>query len=342
MRFDFLSGGVNGATKPAHISYLVLFLMLVLAAWLHLATPLLTALFAYFALSKLDLFRRKWIAVTLFALLVLGIFYGFGYFVKQAVEALPKVASTAIPPMVDYAKAHGFDLPFEDLESLKALILDTIKDELRSVGNFARVATKEFVFVVIGIIVAVSLFFNPRMDLDRGHYRVKNNLYSALCEQIAARFTAFYRSFAIVMGGQLIISAINTALTAGFVMAISLPHRVVVIGVTFLAGLLPIVGNLISNAIIVGIAFTKSPRLAILALIFLIVLHKLEYFLNSKIIGHRIKNPVWLTLLGLILGERLMGVPGMILAPVILHYLKMEASQIEIDAKDETPAAVEE
>ena len=87
-------------------------------------------------------------------------------------------------------------------------------------------------------------------------------------------------------------------------------------------------GNVISNAIIVGIAITMSPRLAIIALIFLIAVHKLEYFLNSKIIGDLIKNPVWLTLLALIIGERIMGIPGMILAPVVLNYIKVEASQL--------------
>ena len=35
-------------------------------------------------------------------------------------------------------------------------------------------------------------------------------------------------------------------------------------------------------------------------------------------------------LLGLILGERLMGVPGMILAPVVLNYLRLEGSKIEV------------
>src|SRR4029079_15044424 len=90
--------------------------------------------------------------------------------------------------------------------------------------------------------------------------------------------------------------------------------------------------NLISNTIIVAIAFTVSPRLALAALAFLVLIHKLEYFLNSKIIGDRIRNPVWLTLLGLILGEKLMGIPGMILAPVILNYLKMEASGLEVPA----------
>ena len=38
-------------------------------------------------------------------------------------------------------------------------------------------------------------------------------------------------------------------------------------------------------------------------------------------------NPMWLTLLGLVIGEKLMGIPGMILAPVILHYIKVEASK---------------
>ena len=84
---------------------------------------------------------------------------------------------------------------------------------------------------------------------------------------------------------------------------------------------------MLSNTLIVFVGFTISPRMALVALIFLMVIHKLEYFLNSKIVGDRIRNPMWLTLLGLVLGEKLMGVPGMVLAPVVLHYIKVEASQ---------------
>src|SRR5256885_16757251 len=114
-------------------------------------------------------------AVLLFVVLVLGIFYVFGLFIKQAIVTLPGIASTSIPSIIDFAKAHGLDLPFEDLDSLKALILDTIKDQLRSVGNFARIATKEFLFVVIGLVVAASIFLNPQIDLERKGHRVKNN-----------------------------------------------------------------------------------------------------------------------------------------------------------------------
>jgi predicted PurR-regulated permease PerM len=39
---------------------------------------------------------------------------------------------------------------------------------------------------------------------------------------------------------------------------------------------------------------------------------------------------MWLTLLALVVGERLMGIGGMILAPVVLHYVKTEASKVRI------------
>jgi predicted PurR-regulated permease PerM len=151
-----------------------------------------------------------------------------------------------------------------------------------------------------------------------------------LSKQISARFRDFYYSFATVMGAQITISIINTFLTALFVVIVRLPYAPLVIAVTFLCGLLPIVGNLISNVIIVCLAFTISFKVALIALGFLIAIHKLEYFLNSKIIGDRIRNPIWLTLLALIIGERLMGIPGMVLAPVVLNYLRLELSKVAV------------
>jgi predicted PurR-regulated permease PerM len=147
----------------------------------------------------------------------------------------------------------------------------------------------------------------------------------------------FFRSFSKVIGAQIIISAINTALTCMFILWNGYPYAAVITATTFLCGLLPIIGNIISNMLIVFVGFTISPRMALLALIFLVVIHKLEYFLNSKIIGDRIKNPMWLTLIGLVLGEKLMGIPGIILAPVVLHYIKVEASQNKVAGATQPP-----
>src|SRR2546425_1555377 len=102
------------------------------------------------------------------------------------------------------------------------------------------------------------------------------------------------------MGAQITISLINTVLTAIFVLTIQLPYAPLAIAASFLCGLLPIIGNIISNSIIVFLAMTVSVKMALAALVFLIAIHKLEYFLNSKIIGQRIQNPVWLTLIALV------------------------------------------
>jgi predicted PurR-regulated permease PerM len=161
---------------------------------------------------------------------------------------------------------------------------------------------------------------------DDPHTR-EDSLYAITAREIAVRFVTFYRSFAVVMGAQIMISVVNTLLTAVFLFWGGFPYAPVLVACTFLCGLLPIIGNILSNTLITGVALTISPKMALLALIFLVTIHKLEYFLNSKIIGHRIKNPMWLTLLGLLLGEKLMGIPGMILAPIVLHYIKVEASQ---------------
>lgn len=308
-------------------SYFFLVAAILLTGWFHLGTPFLTVLFSYFALHKLNVSRNKILTVVLFLTLLAGIFWTFVQFLKEALVALPSILDTSIPSIIDYARRHKIDLPFDDIESMRSVVLGEVKAQLAGVANFARIATKEFVFLSLGIIIAIALFLKPRLDLD-DNSSTPANLYAAFCRALVDRFHSFYESFALVTGAQLSISAINTFLTTVFILCAALPHVPVLVGLTFLAGLIPIIGNLISNSIIVAISFTHSPHLALSALVFLIVLHKLEYFLNSKIIGARINNPIWLTLIGLIVGEKLMGIPGMILAPVILNYIKVEASKL--------------
>ncbi len=193
-----------------------------------------------------------------------------------------------------------------------------------------KVATKEFVFLLIGIVIAVTVFLNPDFEARRAKGQARPTLYTFYTSRIQDRFSSFYRSFATVMGAQIIISAINATLTAIFTLAVGLRYASLVIILTFVCGLLPIVGNLISNTIIIGIAFTMSPKLAGGAFIFLIIIHKLEYFLNSRIIGGRIDHPMWLMLLAMLIGERLMGISGVILAPVILSFVKVEMKKIDL------------
>ena len=325
-------------SKPARISYVIVAVLLVLVGFLHLATLLLTTLFGYFALRLFSFDRSKALGVAIYIIAVTAIGYGLFYFSRKASVELPDIATKTIPAVVEYAEKQGLELPFTDYASLKTLALNEVKDKFANVGRYARTAAFQLAMLIVGLVVAVSLFLKAGWQMEGDPNAVKDSLYSLVSQEISIRFRTFYRSFATVIGAQIVISTINTGLTSVFLLWNGYPYAMVIIVLTFLCGLLPIIGNLMSNTLIVGVGFTLSPRMAFFALIFLVVIHKLEYFLNSKIIGDRIKNPMWLTLLGLVLGEKLMGIPGMILAPVVLHYIKVEASRNKVSdlASDES------
>ncbi|HNW40477.1 MAG TPA: AI-2E family transporter [Opitutaceae bacterium] len=315
-------------TKSTKISYVLIALLLLIVCVMHLATPFITVLFSYFALRKLRFGRRgKTLAVVLFLILVAALGTGAFIFVKQAYVAIPKIVSTTVPTILEQARLYGIELPFSDYAGLKAFVGESLGEQLADIGKYATEAVITIASLIIGIVVAVSLFLDARFQLEPEKQAIDDNIYASVWKEVGARFKTFYHSFDTVMGAQIVISAINTTLTSAFLLWNGFPHIPVIIVMTFLCGLLPIIGNLISNTLIVGVAFTLSPNTALWSLVFLVVLHKLEYFLNSKVIGDRIKNPMWLTLLGLIIGETLMGIPGMILAPVVLHYIKVEASK---------------
>ncbi len=324
-------------SQPARISYAIMAVLLVLIGSLHLATLVLTALFGFFALGVFSFGRSKYLGVALYVVVVALIGWGLFYFSRQAYLTLPKIAETTIPAVAEFAERQHIELPFTDYASLKALAVTEVKEDVAGAGRHAREAAFQLVQLLIGLVVAASLFLSASWGSENEPGTSRDSLYATMVRELSLRFQTFFRSFAKVIGAQIIVSTINTAVTAVFLVWNDFRFAPVLIMLTFLCGLLPIVGNIISNTLIVFVAFTISPRMALGALIFLMIIHKLEYFLNSKIVGDRIKNPMWLTLIGLVLGEKLMGVPGMILAPVVLHYIKVEASQNKV-ATPATPA----
>ena len=137
-------------------------------------------------------------------------------------------------------------------------------------------------------------------------------------------------SFSRVVLAQIRISALNTLLTAIYLagvlpmFGVHLPLTKTMIALTFVAGLLPIIGNLISNTVIVIISFSYSLPIAAASLAFLVIVHKLEYFINARIVGSRINASAWELLFAMLVMEAAFGLAGVIAAPVFYAYAKAE------------------
>ena len=323
---------MNNMSLPTRISYVIMAVMLVLLGWLQLSTLVLTTLFGYFALQKFSIRKNKIMGVVIYVIVVVLAIWGLVFVLNRARETLPKIADKTIPAIVNYAESKNIELPFTDYASARTLLVQESKDQVANFGRYLKTAILQIAMFLIGLVVAVSMYLSARWGTEADIQETPDSLYATVVRELATRVRTFYRSFSRVIGAQIIISTINTSLTAVFLIWNGFEYATTLVAITFLCGLLPIIGNIISNVLICGVAFATSPKMALIALIYLVVIHKLEYFLNSKIIGDRIKNPMWLTLLGIVIGEKLMGIPGMILAPVVLHYIKVEASKNKVTA----------
>ena len=211
-------------------------------------------------------------------------------------------------------------LPDEPTE-LRATAVAWLREnagQLRSIGQDVWRALLHILFgLIIGGMVAVS---REVEHAERGP------LVHALIDR-ARLLGAAFRS---VVFAQVRISALNTLLTGVYLLGIlpwlgiHLPFAKTMVVVTFITGLLPVIGNLISNTVIVVVSLSVSPIVAASSLAFLVVIHKLEYFVNARVMGGQIHARAWELLVAMLVMDAVFGIPGVIAAPIFYAYLKNE------------------
>lgn len=186
-----------------------------------------------------------------------------------------------------------------------------------------KIFTHSLIGIIIGAIMAIQ-------------YPITKNHNYPLAQNLHHWFTSLLHCFNNVFLSQIKISIINTALTALYLFILlplfhqELPLKTLLLVLTFFIGLLPIIGNLISNSIILLLSLTISLQLAGASLLWLIFIHKLEYFLNAKIIGEKIQSKAWEILLMILVCEALFGLSGLIIAPIAYAQLKQSLKKAQL------------
>lgn len=151
-----------------------------------------------------------------------------------------------------------------------------------------------------------------------------------LAQQLHLRISRFGEAFSQIVAAQFWIASFNTLLTAIFLLGVLpltdlyLPYTPALITLTFVAGLIPIVGNLVCNVVITIVGLSVSPTAAAACLGFLVLIHKAEYVINAKVVGQRTHMGVWELLSVMFVAEAIFGAAGLVAAPLFYAYLKKE------------------
>lgn len=318
-------------TSAEKISYVFMTVILAVIVIFHLAHVLLAGLFAFMLMDFFyRLIRRfrvpelsaRFAAAGVFSLVVLLTAYVLTRFLHQTLLTVPGIVDGALPQFTVMAQRYGVELPFSNFYELRELVNSRLLGHAGTITKASTLLTREVFHMVVGLIAVVLYFVSDRAP------RYAPNLFDAVRHETNNRIWKFMQSFARVFGAQIVISAINAVLTLLFLYFTGIPHMAFLTTMTFLIGIIPIIGNIISNSVIAVTALGVSLNLALAALVYLIIIHKLEYFLNSKIMGSSVELPMWQMLLAILLGNVIMGIAGIMLAPALLHYIKSELKSI--------------
>ncbi len=317
-------------TPARKISYGLFATAVAAACLMQLGPVVLAGLFSYMLLDLTDRRLSTWmppvaaraLSVLIFFLTAASMSWLFIQFVRLSLQRLPVIISSVLPALDALADRQGVELPLDNLQTVKTALLHALTENARSVTQASGLVTRDVFQIIVGVFIAVANFLSTSALQSIGSF------YDELGREFDKRMQLFMSCYEKVLGAQVVISLINTAVTALFVAILDIPYLHFLTLSTFILGIIPIIGNVATNAIIVGAALTVSPQKGLAALIFLIVSHKAQYVLNSRIIGSTLKTPMWMTLLGLLIGEVVMGIPGLILAPAVLAYVREELATL--------------
>lgn len=210
-----------------------------------------------------------------------------------------------------------------DAEDFKLTVMAWLKTHaqtLRAGGLWLGIG---LIYMIMGGLLALLVFFRhvtAHDDVNRG----------PLARHLVEKVDRFAHAFSRIAMAQVKISAVNTTLTGLYLLVvlplfgIHIPFGTTLVVITFLCGLIPVLGNLISNTVITILSLGVSVGTAVASLSFLVIIHKLEYLINSRIVGGETDSQAWEILLAIIVGEAAFGVGGVIMAPICYAFIKRE------------------
>lgn len=299
-----------------------LFSGLLVYSLVHVVVPLLG--------TKIGSLRARMIAVALLSTLIVlalsaAIWGAVSFFQSDAgsLSVLLKKMADIIEASRDQIPAWLLDYLPGSAEALREKMTMWLRSHAQEAGAIGQEAGRIVVHLLIGMVIGAMAALH---DTTSQHH------YQPLAAALYQRVVNLHLAFRQIVFAQVRIAAINAAFTAIFLLialpmaGVHLPLSKTMIVITFVVGLLPVLGNIISNTVIVIISLSHSLEVAVASLIFLIAIHKLEYFLNAKIIGLHINARVWELLVAMLAMESVFGIPGVVAAPVLYAYVKNELS----------------
>jgi predicted PurR-regulated permease PerM len=275
------------------------------------------------------------LVVLLLGLIGGGIGLGVGRGIHTVIElrrTLPdRIALIQQAPLYQQLQTH-----LQDTDKY----LETAKHYATSAVTYVTEFGHLLLHAVIGLILAV-IFLLERDELDEWYRTIdQGSLVGTIlrwCNHVAD-------AVALTIQLQLIVAALNAVFTLPILIALGLPHPGALALLIFASSLVPVVGNLVSGAILTVLAYHTRGFLGVGVFVVLtFILHKVEsYYLNPRLTARHVHLPGLVLIASLIAWEHLLGIAGLFMSfPFLFVATRIRAEWRDEDQADSEPTGDE-
>lgn len=249
--------------------------------------------------------------------------------VKETRETLPqRIAAIRENPLFLQVEPH---LP--DPEAL----VESAQHYASNVAKSAAELGHLVIYAIIGLVLAIVYFLDEERLRSFRQSLAPESLFGTLTrwgEHVA-------EAVSLTVQLQFIVAACNAVLTLPILLLIGVPHVPMLMLLIFVSGLIPVVGNLISGAVLSVVAYQTKGWVGVGLFIGLtFVLHKVEsYFLNPRLAARHVPLPGFVLILSLIAWEHLLGFVGLFVSFPFLYVAGKLISEFRAEDRPEPEAS---
>lgn len=212
-------------------------------------------------------------------------------------------------------------------------VVESAQHHAEDALHFVAALGHLFAYATIGLVLAIVF----RLEHEELSAFGKKLDPESLIGTIVRWFRHVADAIAVTVQLQLIVALFNTVTTLPVLLILGVPHVVALMILVFFSALVPVVGNLVSGAVLSLLAFQAKGWLGVAIFVGLtFVLHKVEaYWLNPRLTARHVKLPGFVLIVSLLAFEHLFGFAGLFLSfPFLFVAGRIRA---EWRAEDEPP-----
>lgn len=286
---------------------------------------------------------RTWAIVTVI-LCIVAVLVGIILIVVPLVIQQVVGLVTTVPAEISRLRESGwFDTANDSTNGVLGEVLSWITTQVRDPQNWANLGNGLVGFglsilngFTSGFFIAIlTIYFTASYDTT------KNAIYSLVRRSHRDRFESYaeriLKNFGKYLSGMVVLAFFNALFSLILLLITGVPGAVLIAIAAFFITLIPLIGTILTTAIMTIFAFIHSPVSGLVVLVLMLIYMQVEaYVMTPKVMGKAVQVPGSVVLISALAGSTLFGLTGALVAIPISAGIILIIKEIVIPYKERT------